>query len=104
MVASRYSMKVDKGHPEIVDALRAVGATVQSLAAVGVGCPDLLVGYAGRVVLMEVKSPKGPDGGCSEDGQKLQPSQVKWAKWWKGPAPLVVRSVDDALAALGVMT
>lgn len=36
--------KVDKNQPEIVEALRAEGAVVQHLHAVGVGCPDLLVG------------------------------------------------------------
>ena len=104
MPASRYAAKVDKGHPQIVDALRAVGASVQSLAAVGVGCPDLLVGRGGRTYLLEVKAPLGPEGGASEDGQKLQPSQKSWIAAWRGDPVRVVRSVDEALAAVGVGT
>ncbi len=37
--------RVDDNQREIVKALRAVGACVQSLAEIGQGCPDLLVFY-----------------------------------------------------------
>jgi hypothetical protein len=36
-------------------ALRSAGATVQSLAGVGKGVPDLLVGFKGQTLLFEVK-------------------------------------------------
>ena len=44
----RRAARTDSNHEEIVKALRAVGATVQSLAGVGHGVPDLLVGYQGK--------------------------------------------------------
>ena len=49
-----HSGRVDNNHTAIVLALRAIGATVQSLASVSGGCPDLVVGYHGRNVLLEV--------------------------------------------------
>ena len=47
--------RIDSNHKEIVAALREIGATVVSLAAMKHGCPDLLVGYAGETMLMEIK-------------------------------------------------
>ena len=47
--------RVDANQPVIVAALRAIGATVQHLHAVGQGCPDILVGYDGVNFLMEIK-------------------------------------------------
>jgi hypothetical protein len=40
----RRAAKIDANQPQIVEALRKAGATVHSLAAVGNGIPDLLVG------------------------------------------------------------
>ena len=56
----------DANQAEIVKALESVGASVLDLADVGRGCPDLLVGYAGREWLIEVKMPTG----------KLTPDEV----------------------------
>lgn len=53
-----YSAKSDSNQREIVAALRAVGALVLSLHRVGGGCPDLLVYFAGRLFLFEVKNGK----------------------------------------------
>jgi len=44
----RRTAKVDANHREIVDALRRIGAGVQSLAGVGNGVPDLLVYFRGE--------------------------------------------------------
>ncbi len=51
----RTAAKVDRNQSEVVAALRKLGASVQSLASIGKGCPDLLVGYHGILYLMEVK-------------------------------------------------
>jgi hypothetical protein len=51
--------RVDSTQVGIVLALRKTGASVQHLHTIGKGCPDLLVGYRGRNILIEVKS----DGG-----------------------------------------
>lgn len=81
--------RIDQNHTAVVDALRAVGASVQSLARVGNDCPDLLVGYRGVNYVLEVKTPKGP----------VKPGQEKWAAQWKGQTA-IVRSVDEALVAI----
>ena len=85
--------KVDANQRQIVSALRQAGVSVISLAAVGDGCPDLLVSRNGWMMLLEVKVP----------GEKLRPSQVAWAAKWDPHAPvIVVESVMDALAAVGL--
>lgn len=92
----KYAAKVDRNQPEIVAALRAVGASVQPLHTVGDGVPDLLVGYRGTDFLLEVK-----DGLAQRSDQKLRATQVDWHKGWRGRPPAVVLSVADALAAIG---
>lgn len=88
---------VDANHAEIVRALRAVGASVESLAAAGSGFPDLAVGYRGKNFLLEVK-----DGAKSASRKALRPSQVEWHARWRGQVA-VVESVDDALRAIGAV-
>ena len=88
--------KVDLNQMEIVATLRKIGATVQSLASVGNGCPDLLVGFRGINYLMEVK-----DGDKAPSAQKLTLYQVLWHIEWCGKVH-IVRSVDDAFQVLGI--
>jgi len=87
----RRAAKVDSNHAEIVAALRQVGCSVQSLAAVGGGCPDLLVGRGGKAWLLEVKAERG----------RMTPDQVVWFGLWGGPPVVVVRSAEDALQVVG---
>ena len=48
----RRRPRVDANQAEIVAALRAAHCSVQSLASLGDGAPDLLVGHAGANVLL----------------------------------------------------
>ncbi|MBU1457007.1 MAG: hypothetical protein KKD01_20020 [Proteobacteria bacterium] len=89
---TRYAAKTDANQQKIIDALRAAGATVECLSAVGSGCPDIAVGYQGFTYFMEVKTNKG----------KLTPDQVEWHASWRGQVA-IVRSVDEALELIGVM-
>lgn len=93
----RRAAKVDANQSDIVKALRAVGATVQVLSDVGKGCPDLLVGRAGKNYLLEIK-----DGDKFKSKRKLTPDQVEWHQEWCGQVA-VVECVDDALVAVGLM-
>lgn len=79
--------RIDNNHLEIVEALREVGATVQSLASIGRGCPDLLVGYHNKTYLFEVKS--GNNG--------LTSMEVKWIAGWEGRGVKIVRSAEQAI-------
>lgn len=84
------SARVDRNQTEIVEALRAIGASVQSLAPVGKGVPDLLVGYRGVNFLIEVKGKNGV----------LTAPQVTWHAEWRG----VVYVVRDAGAAIDLVS
>jgi Holliday junction resolvase len=83
--------RADNNQNKIVDYLRQTGRSVVILSQVGGGCPDLLVGDRGINYLFEVKSKKG----------KLSKSQKKFALYWNGMYPCVVRSVEDVQAFLG---
>jgi Holliday junction resolvase len=85
--------RIDTNHKEIVKALRDAGATVVSLAAMKHGCPDLLVGYNGETVLMEIKR---------DAKAKFTPDQLDFLSKWKGGAISRVDSVDAAIRALGI--
>lgn len=87
---------VDRNQSEIVLMLRKVGCTVQLLHKVGQGCPDLLVGYRGQNLLLEVK-----DGELSPSARKLTDRQVEWHRDWRGQVA-VVCNVREAMAALGI--
>ena len=96
--AMRRRARTDRNQTEIVAALRAAGASVYSLAAVGQGIPDLLVGYAGRTALVEVK-----DGSKPPSARQLTPDQQQWHQTWTGGTLAVVPDVEAALRVLAVM-
>ena len=90
--------RIDANHEQVVSALRAAGASVQSLAGVGKGVPDLLVGFQGKTLLMEVK-----DGRKTPSERRLTDDQIKWHCAWRGGPLAIVDGVDAALRMLGVM-
>jgi len=90
----RRAAKVDANQPDIVAALRKIGATVQPLHAVGQGCPDLLVGWRGMNTVIEVK-----DGSKPPSARKLTPDQVEWHAEWRGQVT-VVETVEQAIEAV----
>lgn len=91
----RKAARVDANQEQVVSVLRGYGASVQTLAAVGKGVPDLLVGYRGRNYLLEVK-----DGNKSASQTKLTPDQQDWHLQWKGDKPVIVYSPTDAVKAI----
>jgi hypothetical protein len=93
----RRAAKVDGNHRLIATALRAVGATVQSLAALGDGVPDLLVGRGGQSWLLEVKDPAQ-----APSKRRLTPAQLEWRAAWRGVPVVVVETPEEALRASGV--
>jgi hypothetical protein len=90
--------RIDANHEQVVLALRTAGATVQSLAAIGKGVPDLLVGFQGKTLLMEIK-----DGRKAPSERRLTEDQLKWHGAWRGGPLAIVDSPDAALRMLGVM-
>jgi Holliday junction resolvase len=88
----RFIAKTDKNQREIVLALRKIGAKVLLLHQVGSGCPDLAVGYRGRLLLMECKS---------KNGRLTDDEQYFYREWTE--YMVVVYSVEDALLAIGAI-
>jgi Holliday junction resolvase len=78
--------RIDQSHLQVVKALRAAGMSVQSLAAVGKGCPDLVVGHSGFSFLVEIKS----------KGGKFTPLQIKWHQAWRGSVKIAY-SPEEAI-------
>jgi hypothetical protein len=85
----RRAANVDRNQGEIVKYLRGIGASVTSLATVGGGVPDLLVGFLKCNYLFEVK-----DGRKPPSARRLSETQVKWHKEWAGQV-FVVECVED---------
>lgn len=82
--------KIDSNQNQIISALRDAGASITSLASVGMGFPDLAVGYGGLNFFLEVKGEKG----------QLTPFQKAFFDMWKGSIH-VVRTPEEALHAIG---
>lgn len=82
----------DENEPEIVQALRAFGASVEFIGRKGV--PDLLVGFRGATHLLEVKTPGG----------RLRDEQEAWHAGWRGTRPVVVENPEQALRAIGALS
>lgn len=91
---TRRAPRLDNNHAAIVAGIkeRLPGAVVQSLAGVGKGVPDLLVGFMGVNILLEVKA---PGGGIT----RLTPAEADWHIRWKGQA-CAVDSVDEAVEVI----
>ena len=89
-----YTRAVDGNQAQIVAALNRCGARVQLLHRVGQGCPDLLVGWRGQLVLIEVKM---PGKHCTED-------EAEWQQLWAGYPVFVCDSFEDCAEALEKIT
>ena len=85
----RRASRVDSNQVAVVAALRKIGASVLHLHREGGGCPDLLAGYRGRNVLLEVKMP----------GEEPNALQVEFIATWGGELH-VVHSAQEAIDAL----
>jgi Holliday junction resolvase len=81
--------RVDSNQVEIVKELRRLGMEVEHLHGVGKGCPDILVGYKGKNVLLEIKK---------DDKAKLTPDQVLWHHSWKGQVAVVTNVIEAVKA------
>lgn len=85
---------MDENQSDIVAALRAIGATVRVISQ-GDGIPDLLIGFMGKTILLEVKDGKKPPS-----ARKLTPAEQKFFDEWRGGSLAIVNTVDEAIAAV----
>ena len=86
--------RTDSNQTEVVKALRGIGATVHSLAPLGNGCPDVLVGYGGTNWILEIK-----DGDKPPSARKLTDDEKDWHAEWRGTVH-VVETVEQALQTI----
>lgn len=92
----RRAAKVDDNQGEIVAALRRAGCSVQSLAGVGRGFPDLAVGFRGKNFFLEIK-----DGSKPPSQRRLTPDEESFHTSWRGHVT-IVENIEDALKVVGV--
>ena len=90
----RRANRIDDNQNDIVTALRKAGATVRIISQ-GEGIPDLLVGFRGETMLMEVK-----DGNKPPSARTLTDAEKKFFDDWRGGLLVIVESVEDALKML----
>jgi hypothetical protein len=82
----------DANHADVQAALERAGAFVADLSGVSGGCPDILARRVdGQLVLLEVKT---------DDGELREKQAAFIARW--PDACVVVRTVDEALKAVGI--
>ena len=87
--AMRWARKTDSNQTEIVDALEKIGCSVVDLSRVGDGVPDILVGWRGVCVLLEIKT----------IGGKLNPKQTEFAQLWRGSL-YTVHTPEEAIRVM----
>ena len=87
--------KPDANQARIVEALRKIGCSVSITSQVGNGFPDLLVGFRGRTVLLEVKDSEKPPS-----ARKLTDAEAHFLATWKGGPAVVVNNEEEAIAAV----
>lgn len=89
----RYAARVDETQYDIVSAMRAMGAYVWLIRTP----VDILVGYRGHTVLVEVKKLVGKR---VPKPTKYTPLQLEFLATWKGGPVATVCDVDGAIRLL----
>lgn len=90
----RRAAAVDRNQPEIVEAIRKMGCSVQHMHTIGQGCPDLLVGVNDLNLAWEIK-----DGLLPPSKRKLTIDEILWHDNWLGQVQ-VIESIDHAIRAI----
>lgn len=88
--------KVDANHELIVKTLRKAGATVKSLASLGDGAPDLLIGFRGSNFIAEIKDPSQPPS-----KRRLTTDEKAFHLSWQGQVT-IVETPEEALGLIGL--
>lgn len=76
--------RTDTNQKEIVEYLRSKGVSVATTASIGDGFPDIVCGFRGKNILLEIK-----DGSRSPSEQKLTPKQQIFHLTWRGQIAVV---------------
>jgi len=76
--------RIDDNQKAITRYLREKGVSVSITSAIGRGFPDLMCGFKGKNILLELK-----DGAKPLSAQNLTPEQRIWHYDWKGQVKVV---------------
>jgi hypothetical protein len=87
--------KLDSNDPEITRMLREAGAVVWHLDCLEPGRPDKLVGFLGKLCLLEIKAPK--TGRLSKEQKDARKEMAR-----AGVRVHVVHTVREAFEAVGI--
>lgn len=90
----RLVTRIDDNQNEIVKVFRDNGASVKITSSVGQGFGDIIIGYKGVNVIVEIK-----DGSKSLSRQKLTKDEIKFRNGWQGKYA-VINSKTKALELL----
>jgi len=91
---SKYAKRVDENQNLIKHTFICLGASVLDLSRVGQGCPDLLIGYKSKSVLVEIKR---------DSKATFTEPQVKFMQKWRGGAVSRIDSVDAAIRLIKML-
>ena len=101
MARIRKKNRIDANQPEIVDALREIGAMVISMTGDPTIGFDILVGFRGKLFAMEIKDgSKPPSKRQLTDDEKIRRLEFEAVDC----DYFIPLSVDDALRAIGAIT
>lgn len=81
--------RTDGNHSRVVKELRQMGVSVQSIADIGDGCPDILCGFRGVNVILEIKDWKQPPS-----KRRLTPKEKLWHEGWRGQVQTIETSAE----------
>ena len=85
----RRAARTDGNHQAVISEFRRLGCSVLDMSRLGEGAPDLLIGYGGISLLVEVK-----DGSKPPSKRALTTDQVQWWLDWN-QNPRVVRNLEQ---------
>ena len=92
-----YARRRDHNHGSIADAFLLLGCSVIDLCSVGKGVGDLLIGYEGLTLMVEIKNPLMPPS-----KRRLTKAQEELRLDWTGGARLV-ETLEDVEATVKVL-
>ena len=93
----RKYARQDGNHKAIRSAFERLGCSVADLSPLGDGRPDLLIGFAGLCLCVEVK-----DGSKPPSARKLTPDEERFRMDWKG-GYRIVENIDHVLETVNVL-
>ena len=93
----RRAARTDDNQQDIISEFRRLGCSVLDMSRLGEGTPDLLIGYAGQCMLVEVKNGKKPPSKRVLTGPQID----FWMSWKANPR--VVKNLDDVAKTVNVL-